>query len=144
MNTKTENIVLMNADEYVDMLAKAERTDEYLDRLAKQEAIKIAKENIGKIRVRIGLTGRDYDEKEVDIRCYDELNPQLEHLVQKIKYWAQEALQEEHGTWHYLSKAKKQIEALEEDQNKYGRIAAWSFLSAFALAVLLIAVLIFK
>ena len=119
------------------MLAKANRTDEYLDRLSAQTAKEIAKKNIGMIRVKIGLTGRDYDENLVEVKCYDDLTPQLELLVLKIQYWAQEALEEEHGSWNYLANAKKEVNESEALKDKYGRIAAWSMLTAFAVTTLL-------
>jgi hypothetical protein len=144
METKTENIVLVAVEDYLDLRAKADRTDEYLDRLAHQESIKIAKQNIGKINVRIYLAGKSYDDDFIDLKIYDELSPQLEHLVQKLKYWTQEALQEEYGTWHYMKKATKEVEESEKLKDRYGRIAAWGWLTSFTAIVLLIAHVIFR
>lgn len=150
MNTQHQTMVLIDAEDYKELCKKAERTEDYIQRLsdlkAKEIAEKLCSEYGDTVKVMISLYGDDrWDNGHlVRLTNYQDIAPQLGHVANKLKYWAQEALNEEFGDWQYARKAKKEIEEIEDKYYRSQRLAFYSWITTIVAIGICISILIIK
>jgi hypothetical protein len=124
MDIYTNTNVHVRLEDFKKLENAANYNQEQIERLAN----KLAKDKIEKdaIGIRIHMINKDYQDEEafIFVKCYDELNPKLEHLVQKIQYWAEDALYEQWGSKRTIQAQQRELEIL---NNKHIRVGFLMF-----------------
>ena len=96
MDTQIENIVLINTDDYQDLIKMASLNEDDIDKKAELKARRLLEERTPSMKINLRFAfGDNYRMHEhIRVSTGEDITPQIESVALKAKLWAQETFEE--------------------------------------------------
>ncbi|WP_302773755.1 hypothetical protein [Parabacteroides johnsonii] len=146
MDIQVENIVLINTDDYQDLIKMASLNEDDIDKKAELKARRLLEERIPSIKMDLRLScGDNYRMHEhIRVSAWEDLTPQMESVALKTKLWAQETFEKICEMIDIKLACEDAIEKKDKEVRTAFRWAVAGWLTSIALFGILVAAFVFK
>ena len=146
MDTQIENIVLINTDDYQDLIKMASLNEDDIDKKAELKARRLLEERTPSMKINLRFAfGDNYRMHEhIRVSTGEDITPQMESVALKAKLWAQETFEEICEMIDIKLACEEAIERKDKETCNAVRWADAGWLTSIALFAILVAVFVFK